>query len=202
MAGDCRDRHRSCDLCGVVLVDRTAAAVRGDADHHGLRDRLPGCVGTRDADGGHGEYRPGRNERHPVQERLGARRRHQAQRHRLRQDRYAHRRPAGGRGDRDGGRGHRGRGADRRRSRRAGVRPSAGPGHPAPGGEPHRRGTDRIRKPRRHGRARRDRWRNGVPRQPAADGYAKARARSRWRPKPPACRGTAAPWSMCLRPLA
>ena len=31
MAGDCRDRHRSCDLCGVVLVDRTAAAVRGDA---------------------------------------------------------------------------------------------------------------------------------------------------------------------------
>ena len=157
MAGDCRDRHRSCDLCGVVLVDRTAAAVRGDDDHHGLRDRLPGCVGTRDADGGHGEYRPGRNERHSVQERLGARRRHQAQRHRLRQDRHAHRRPAGGRGDRDGGRGHRGRGADRRRSRRAGVRPSAGPGNPAPGGEPHRRGTDRIRKPRRHGRARRDR---------------------------------------------
>ena len=44
MAGDRRDRHRSCDLCGLVLVDRTAAAVRGDADHHGLRDRLPGCA--------------------------------------------------------------------------------------------------------------------------------------------------------------
>ena len=119
----------------------------------------------------------GRHERHPVQERLGARRRHQAQRHRLRQNRHAHRRPAGGGGDRDGGRSHRGRGADRRRSRRAGVRPSAGPGHRAPGGEPHRRGTDRIRKPGRHGRARRDRRRNGVPRQPTADGYAKARAR-------------------------
>jgi Cu2+-exporting ATPase len=64
---------------------------------------------------------------------------------------------------------------------------TAGAGNPAPGGEPHRRGTDGIRKPRRHGRARRDRRRNGVSRQPAADGYAKARAWSSGSPgHPPA----------------
>jgi len=63
------------------------------------------------------------------------------------------------------------------RSRRAGVRSSARPGNPAPGVESHSRLANWIRKLGRHGRARRDCRRNRIPRQPAADGYAKAFAR-------------------------
>ena len=57
--------------------------VRRDADYHGVRDRLPGCVGSGDPDGRHGQHQFGRDERHSVQERLGARRGHQTQCHRL-----------------------------------------------------------------------------------------------------------------------
>ena len=83
-------------------VDRPAAALRPHADHHGLRHRLPGRARPGHADGDHGRHRPGRDERHPVQERRRARERHQARRHHLRQDRHAHRGPARRRGDRDG----------------------------------------------------------------------------------------------------
>ena len=187
---------------GLVLVDRTAAAVRRHHDHHGVRDRLPGCPGSCDADGDHGEHRPGRDERHPVQERVGARGRDQARRHHLRQDRHADCRPAGGGGDRDGGWRHRGRRLDRRRGCRAGVRTPARPGDRAPGSEADDRAAHGLQEPRRDGRASRNRRRNRVPGQPVADGHAQSSPSAVWRPKPPACRGMAARWSTCLRPVA
>ena len=202
MAGDRRHRHRPGDLRRVALLDRSATAVRGDHDHHRLRDCLPGRPGARDADGRDGQHGAGCRQRHLVQERVGARRRHQARRHRLRQDRHAHRRPAGGRRDRDGRRRRGGRGADRRRRRRAGLRPSAGAGHRATGGQAHHRGADRLREPRRDGRPSGDRCRNRVPRQPPADGHGKTSRSATWMRKRRACRARAERWSTCLRPVA
>ena len=120
------DRHRACDLRGVVLVDRVSRCssrvtltitvfVIACPDALGLATPMAVMVGTG----------LGAHERHPVQERLRARGRHQARRDRLRQDRHAHHGPARGGRDRDGR-----RASPRMRCCRRPRRSSSGSDHP------------------------------------------------------------------------
>ena len=128
-----------------VRRGRVGTAVARLRDH-GRRHHLPGRARAGDADRDHGRHRPRRPPRHPVQERDRDRAVGEARHGRLRQDRHADARRAGGRCRRDRRRCLRRRGAPPRRRCRARERAPARRGDR----RPQRRGAS-CRSGRRSG---------------------------------------------------
>jgi hypothetical protein len=89
----CYRGHRVCrlGLAGSGARDGLCDRER----RRGVDHRLPLRARTRDTDVDHGRHGQGRAERHPYQERRGARRLRKGRHDRRRQDRNAHRRPSG-----------------------------------------------------------------------------------------------------------
>ena len=112
----------------LVLRAGPAGPAGADPDHHRLRHRMPRRARPGHPDGRDGRHGARRDERHPVQERLGARGCDPAQRGDLRQDRNTDARSAGGGRPRSRSRRQRRRNADARRLGGETVGASAGAG--------------------------------------------------------------------------